>query len=181
MVLVWVLFHQLMYLPAVPETHSAERILIADLVEQADSSATIARSVTSVFPAGETRSEALQNISGPLSYRLPDQSLLFPADYLPASMLTEKPQVIVDIEPELSRRFAFIPPQTLALTLLINEYGDVDHVLLAGTAAAVSAEHFPAALLEALRQHFLEARFLPGRLHGRAVRSGLSIRVLLGP
>jgi hypothetical protein len=36
-------------------------------------------------------------------------------------------------------------------------------------------------LLEELMQRFLEARFLPGRLHGQAVRSALTIRVSLEP
>ncbi len=180
-VLAWMFFHQTIYLPAVPEDGSATRILFAHLIEQAESPATIASSVPSMLPIAEPRSDTLQNISDALFYRRLDQDLLSRAGYLPASLLTEKPKVVMDIDPELSQRFAFIPPQTLALTLLINEYGDVDHVLLADSPPAVSAEPFPAVLLEELKQHFFEARFLPGRLRGRAVRSALNIRVSLGP
>jgi len=113
---------------------------------------------------------------------LSEQDMSFRADYLPAAVLTDKPSVVIDIDPELSRRFAFILPQSLELHLLINEYGDVDRVLPAGPLPAEgSTERLPPVLLEELKQRFLEARFLPGRLHGQAVRSALTIRVSLGP
>ncbi len=105
-------------------------------------------------------------------------------DYLPASQLTEKPLVLNDIDPELSGRFAFIHPQSLMLTLLINEYGDVDRVLVSEQKAAVEGMEettLPAILLDELIQRFLETRFLPGRLHGQAVPSALTIRVSLAP
>lgn len=104
-------------------------------------------------------------------------------DYLPASQLTEKPLVLKDIDPELSGRFAFIHPHSLTLTLLINEYGDVDRVLVSERKAAEATEEkaLPVILLEELVQRFLEMRFLPGRLNGQAVRSALTLRVALTP
>ena len=65
--------------------------------------------------------------------------------------------------------------------MLINEYGDVDNVLFSGHPDATADASLPAVLLDELKQRFLEARFLPGRLHGQAVRSAFSIRVSLAP
>ena len=117
----------------------------------------------------------------------PHPSVQRSLDYLPASQLTERLQVLIDIDPELSDRFKFIHPQSLDLTLLISEYGDVDRVLIlpptegmAGTLPGIAAEPLPAGLLNDLAQQFLATRFLPGRLYGQPVRSALRIRVSLG-
>ncbi len=97
-------------------------------------------------------------------------------NYFPAAMLTERPLAISDIDDALSARFAFIPPQSLAFTLLISEYGDVERVLVPDVPAP---ERLPAVLLDDLIQRFTGLRFLPGRLHGQAVPSALNIRVEL--
>ena len=111
---------------------------------------------------------------------LPDPSVQRRAEYLPASQLTERPQVLIDIDPELSDRFKFIPPQSLDLALLISEYGDVDRVLILPPTETMAGP-LPALLLKERVQQFLAARFLPGRLYGQPVRSALKIRVSLGP
>lgn len=101
-------------------------------------------------------------------------------DYLPASQLTERPVVLLNIDSELSARFAFIYPQSFELILLINEYGDVDRVLHSEASVIQSVDdNLPAVLLDELVQRFFEARFQPGRLHGQPVRSALKIRVAL--
>lgn len=97
-------------------------------------------------------------------------------DYLPALMLTEKPLIMNDIDPELSDRFAGISAQSMKMLLLINEYGDVDKVLFEDIA---TVETLPLVLRADLSQRFFEARFLPGRLHGQPVRSQLRIVVSL--
>ena len=94
--------------------------------------------------------------------------------YVPASRLTERPVIWNDIDPELSERFSGVAAQSLRLTLLINEYGDVDRVLFDD---GDSRESLPAVLRDELEQRFLAARFLPGRLHGRPVPSALRIAV----
>lgn len=90
--------------------------------------------------------------------------------YLPASLLTERPQVLQDIDPEW--HFAGLSLPAVQCVLLINETGDVDRVLISGSA-------LPPMLAEDVRARFLAARFLPGRLHGRAVKSALRIEVRL--
>lgn len=103
-------------------------------------------------------------------------------NYLPASQLTERPLILIDIDPELSARFAFIHPQSIDLVLLINDYGDVDRVLIPDVqSTAGTAETLPATLLQDLAQRFLQTRFSPGRLLGQPVRSALRIRVSLKP
>lgn len=105
-------------------------------------------------------------------------------DYVPVSELTERPVVLANIDSELSARFAFIHPQSLTLILLINEYGDVDRVLVSERKAVAEGREenaLPAVLLDDLVLRFLDMRFLPGRLNGQAVRSALRIRASLGP
>lgn len=92
--------------------------------------------------------------------------------YLPASKLTERPLVLLDIDPLLASTQDDGNLQQIVLRLLINEYGDVDQVLAEDAA-------LPPELLHALQQRFLRARFLPGRLLDRAVPSALRIAVTL--
>ena len=181
----WMFFHQAVHPPALPEDGNGTGILFAHLAERTDNPATIASppaSASAALTVGP-HSEASLKIPGAYaSGHSPDEEFLLATDYLPAALLTDKPSILIDIDPELSRRFAFILPQSLELQLLINEYGDVDRVLLAEPLAADgSVEPFPPVLLEELMQRFLEARFLPGHLHGQPVRSALKIRVSLEP
>ena len=90
--------------------------------------------------------------------------------YLPASLLTERPQVVRDIDPEW--RLPGIALPVLACTLLINEYGDVDQVLPEGVSLSPTLE-------QEVRTRFMAARFSPGKLHGRPVRTALRIEIRL--
>ena len=97
------------------------------------------------------------------------------AAYLPASMLTQRPIVLVDIHPELPASLQGVEPQLVDLLLLINTYGDVDQVLLE------SLPTLSASMVQELRQHFQVMRFMPGQWEGQAVPSALRIRVQLHP
>ena len=96
--------------------------------------------------------------------------------YLPASLLDLKPQIVRDIDPELLENFRGVQAQWLNLRLLINEYGDVDQVIVEPFSIDTD---LPERLLADVKQRFLEARFTPGRLHNQSVRSQLRIRVHL--
>jgi hypothetical protein len=96
-------------------------------------------------------------------------------EYLPVALLTQRPAVLHDIDPELPESLRKLQPQSVQLLLLINEYGDIDQVELESVAA------LPTNLLDELRRHFQAMRFIPGRLDDRAVRSALRIRVRLHP
>ena len=97
------------------------------------------------------------------------------ADYFPVSMLTERPIVIQDIDPDLPDILRSLEPQSFHVTLMINEYGDIDQVKLASSAALTTD------MFVELRRHFEVMRFMPGRLEGRPVRSALRILVQLHP
>jgi hypothetical protein len=95
--------------------------------------------------------------------------------YLPVSMLTQRPIVLVDIHSELPESLQGVEPQFVDLLLLINAFGDVDQVRL---------ESFPAlsaSMIQELLQHFQVMRFMPGQWEGQAVPSALRIRVKLHP
>jgi hypothetical protein len=96
--------------------------------------------------------------------------------YVPASQLDVKPQIVKDIDPDLLENFRGVLAQWLNLTLLINEYGDVDQVIIE---SLHMTPDLPEGLLADLKQRFLEARFSPGRLNNQSVRSSLRIRVHL--
>jgi hypothetical protein len=90
--------------------------------------------------------------------------------YVPTAQLTKRPQVITDIDPEWHLPGIELP--VLAALLLINEYGDVDKVIL-------EAQSLFPMLEEDIRSRFLAMRFAPGILHGRPVKAALRIEVRL--
>ncbi len=90
--------------------------------------------------------------------------------YLPASQLTERPQLIRDIDAEWRLPGMAFP--VLTGTLLINEYGDIDRVELDTRGLSPMLE------LD-IRSRFIAARFEPGRLHGTAVKTALRFEVRL--
>ena len=108
----------------------------------------------------------------PIAFRPDDEP---GANYLPASMLTQRPIVLLDIHPELPESLQGVEPQFVNLLLLINAFGDVDQVRLE-TMPTLSA-----AMVQELRKHFQVMRFMPGQWQGQAVPSALRIRVQLYP
>jgi hypothetical protein len=96
--------------------------------------------------------------------------------YIPVSQLDSKPIILKDIDPNLLANFLGVQPQSLNLILLINEYGDVDRVLFDSLS---DTTNLPERLLDDLKQRFLEAQFLPGRLSNQPVPSQMRIRLRL--
>lgn len=91
-------------------------------------------------------------------------------DYLPVSALSERPELLIDIDPEWYLQGLDLP--SLSALLLINEYGDVDDLV-------IDTPFLTPMLLEDLKTRFRSARFLPGRLHGRAVKVALRVAIQL--
>jgi hypothetical protein len=108
----------------------------------------------------------------PIAFRPDDEP---GAKYLPASMLTQRPIVLLDIHPELPESLQGVEPQFVNLLLLINAFGDVDQVRLESVPA------LSAAMIQELRQHFQVMRFMPGQWQGQVVPSAFRIRVQLHP
>lgn len=90
--------------------------------------------------------------------------------YLPASMLSERPELIVDIDPEWYLHGLDLP--SLTALLLINEYGDVDDLV-------IDTPTLTPMLLQDLKMRFRAVRFMPGRLHGQAVKVVLRVVIQL--
>ena len=90
--------------------------------------------------------------------------------YLPVSVLSERPKLLKDIDPEWYLQGLDLP--SLSALLLINEYGDVDDLV-------INTPTLTPMLLEDLRMRFRAARFLPGRLHGQPVKVALHVVIQL--
>lgn len=90
--------------------------------------------------------------------------------YLPVSALSERPELLKDIDPEWYLQGLDFP--YLSALLLINEYGDVDDLV-------IDVPVLMPMLLEDLRMRFRAARFLPGRLDGQAVKVALRVVIEL--
>lgn len=93
--------------------------------------------------------------------------------YFLVDELTENPRVEVDISPEL---VFFVPngmSQLAILRLLINEQGDVDQVMVEGSALPKETQHL---MIDA----FSKTKFQPGKIDGISVKSELEIEVALG-
>jgi hypothetical protein len=90
--------------------------------------------------------------------------------YLPVSVLSERPKLLKDIDPEWYLQGLDLP--SLSALLLINEYGDVDDLV-------IDIPFLTPMLLEDLRTRFRAARFLPGRLHGQPVKVALRVVIQL--
>jgi len=90
--------------------------------------------------------------------------------YLPVSALSERPELLKDINPEWYLQGLDLP--SLSALLLINEYGDVDDLV-------IDTPVLTPMLLEDLQMRFRAARFLPGRIDGQPVKVVLRIVIQL--
>ncbi len=90
--------------------------------------------------------------------------------YLPVSALSERPELLKDIDPEWHLYGLDLP--SLSALLLINEYGDVDDLIVDTTILTPM-------LLQDLRMRFRAARFLPGRIDAQPVKVALRIVIQL--
>jgi hypothetical protein len=92
--------------------------------------------------------------------------------YLSPEQLTQRPQLLQDMDSELMA--PGLAPLQINAVLLINEYGDVDR-------AVFDSYTLPAYLEVVLAERFRTLRFTPGSLQGVAVRSALRIEISVQP
>jgi hypothetical protein len=92
--------------------------------------------------------------------------------YFPADSLTQRPLVAVDVPPDLTLVVPGVPAQAAVLRLFINEYGDVDSVIVEDTL-------LPDAAQKKVTDAFSQLRFHPGEIRSVPVKSQLRIEVLL--
>lgn len=138
-------------------------------------SLTSQRSKVTPAPPGTSEAMAMNDSQGLGSQQHPTgksgtQSVQVMNAYLPVSVLSERPQLLTDIDTEWYLLGTDMPE--LSAMLLINEFGDVDDFIV----------HTPSLmpmLLEDLRTRFRSARFAPGRQDGQPVKTMLRIMIRL--
>lgn len=91
-------------------------------------------------------------------------------EYVPRSLLSTPPVPLAPIEVPFPSHVAGVFSIRAELSLFIDETGVVQRVRLEGAP-------LPPALADAARNAFLRARFSPGELEGRAVRSLVRVEV----
>ena len=95
------------------------------------------------------------------------------ARYLLSRELSQGPQLIHDVAPDLSYLALPVGPvQSAVLRLFINEQGDIDQVTV--VQSALTAE-----VMQAVQKAYANLKFLPGRQGEVAVKSQLKIEVRL--
>jgi TonB family protein len=95
--------------------------------------------------------------------------------YVRSDVLNEQPSVLLDISADLPLSAPNGPIQKMAvLELLINEYGEVDRVV-------VESSSFSEADQDLIVQAFKKAKFKPGRVNGVPVKSRLRIETSVPP
>ncbi|WP_019140292.1 hypothetical protein [Noviherbaspirillum massiliense] len=92
--------------------------------------------------------------------------------YFPLSDLTEAPVVVEDIPSGRTLILPDVAPPPINVSLLINEQGEVDEVVIHETALSELATRF-------ITNAFLKTKFRPGKIGYVAVKSELNIEVRL--
>jgi len=98
--------------------------------------------------------------------------LAVPPYYFSAKDLTQRPLVLHDVPADLMLVVPGVPAQAATLQLLINEYGEVDQVI-------VEDSLLPEAAQKTVVDAFVKARFHPGEINGVPVKSQLKIQIML--
>lgn len=93
--------------------------------------------------------------------------------YFNSRELTQKPLVAVDIPVGFALLVSEAQSQIAILRLLINEYGDIDRIL-------VEDSSLPEQTKTVLLNTFNEMKFHPGEVDGKAVKSQLTLAIQLG-
>jgi hypothetical protein len=95
-----------------------------------------------------------------------------PPYYFSAKDLTQKPLVVRDVPADLTLIVPDVPAQAATLQILINEYGEIDQVI-------VEDSLLPEAAQKTVVDAFVKARFHPGEINGVPVKSQLRIEIML--
>lgn len=95
------------------------------------------------------------------------------AYYFNSRELTQKPLVAVDIPVGFALLVSEAQSQIAILRLLINEYGDIDRII-------VEDSSLPKQTKTVLLSTFNAMKFHPGEVNGKAVKSQLTLAIQLG-
>lgn len=95
-----------------------------------------------------------------------------PPYYFSTKDLTQKPLVARDVPADLILIVPDVPAQAATLQILINEYGEIDQVI-------VEDSLLPEVAQKTVVDAFVKARFHPGEINGVPVKSQLRIEIML--
>jgi hypothetical protein len=95
-----------------------------------------------------------------------------PPYYFAAKDLTQRPLVLHDVPADLMLVLPDVPAKAATLKILIDEYGEVDQVI-------VEDSLLPEAAQKTVVDAFVKARFHPGEINGVPVKSQLKIEIML--
>lgn len=124
---------------------------------------------TVVKGAPSTRQEASVHQEAKASHALLPQAAPY---YFATKELTQKPIVIRDVPVDMLLHVPGVPTQAAVLRMLINEYGDVDRIIVENSLLPDSAQ-------EIVIDAFSKIRFHPGEIRGTSVKSQIKIEVVL--
>jgi hypothetical protein len=157
--------------PALPAALRARIVVLPAPPATDDGAAAEARpaataDVASPSPAGPSRADAVPTAGPALAAQA---AALVPGEYVPRAQLSVVPQaldaIVLPYPPDGPARGRFVA----RLTLYIDEQGWVRHLEVDGD------DDLPAELRSAARESFATARFSPGAVAGRAVKSRIRI------
>lgn len=124
----------------------------------------------------EEQRPAIAKESGPSGHQKAKTSHVFLPQAAPyyfiAKELTQKPIVIQDVPADMILHVPGVPAQAAVLSMLINEYGDVDRIVVENSLLPDSAQKI---VIDA----FSKIRFHPGEIRGVSVKSQIKIEVIL--
>ena len=95
-----------------------------------------------------------------------------PPYYFSAKDLTQRPLMLRDVPADLTLVVPDVPAQAATLQILINEYGEIDQVI-------VEDSLLPEAAQKTVVDAFAKARFHPGEINGVPVKSQVRIEIML--
>lgn len=94
--------------------------------------------------------------------------------YFKQSEVTERVELLNNIDPDFPEASSLSRSGKLFLTLLINEWGTIDRIVVDGS-------DIEEASTRAVTLRFQKAVFRPALMHGKAVKSSISVEVFIPP
>jgi hypothetical protein len=117
--------------------------------------------------SGEPVAVKADGPSALIEFAVPPDSFYFKTDQLDA-----KPQVLLDVPPELALTLKANPAESAILRLLINENGDIDDVVIVESSFSGPNQH-------QVRDALAKMKFNAGRIGEKTVKSEMTIELKL--
>ncbi|MDB5762388.1 MAG: hypothetical protein JWQ21_1383 [Herminiimonas sp.] len=137
-------------------------------IEKSSAQSSQVRETSDLFSTPESSTETMEILQSTER----DSALLPNQDYLPLGRLTRLPVPVADIDLNVAEISDVALPGTIELTVLINADGTVADVVM-----PIKNER-TRVFADRVAERFKSARFIPGEMDGRAIKSRLEITVV---